>query len=137
MDSADKQMINPAGLAPPRGFTHGILVSGGRLLFLAGQDASDAEGRIIAPGDLVAQDEQVVRNLKAVVESAGGTLQDIVKLNIYVTDRDAYRAQLKPLGEIHRAYFDRHYPATALFEVKGLFNPDAMIEMEGIAHLKK
>ncbi len=102
---------------------------------LAGQDASDADGRIVAPGELVAQYEQVIKNLKAVVEAAGGTLQDVVKLNIYVTDRDAYRELLKPLGEIYRVYFGRHYPAMALFEVKGLFNPDAMIEMEGIAHM--
>jgi len=102
---------------------------------LAGQDASDAEGKIVAPGDLLAQYEQIVKNLKAVVEAAGGTLQDVVKLNIYVTDRDAYRAQLKPLGEIYRAYFGRHYPAMALFEVKSLFQDEALIEMEGIAHL--
>jgi len=130
-----KKIINPPELAKPRGFSHGIVVEGGRLLMLAGQDAGDAEGRIVAPGDLIAQYEQVIKNLKAVVEAAGGELQDIVKLNIYVTDRDAYRAQLKPLGEIYRAYFGRHYPAMALFEVKGLFNPDAVIEMEGIAHL--
>ena len=129
------QIINPPELAKPRGFSHGIVVEGGRLLMLAGQDASDAEGRIAAPGDFVAQYEQVIKNLKAVVEASGGELQDIVKLNIYVTDRDAYRAQLKPLGAIHRAYFGSHYPATALFEVKGLFNTDAVIEMEGIAHL--
>jgi enamine deaminase RidA (YjgF/YER057c/UK114 family) len=132
-----REIINPPELAPPRGFNHGIIVEGGRLLMLAGQDASDAGGRIVAPGDLVAQYEQVVRNLKAVVEAAGGELRDIVKLNIYVTDRDGYRARLKALGEIHRAYFGSHYPAVALFEVKGLFNPDAMIEMEGIAHLAK
>jgi enamine deaminase RidA (YjgF/YER057c/UK114 family) len=132
-----KEIINPPELAQPRGFNHGVVVEGGRLLMLAGQDASDAGGRIVAPGDLVAQYEQVVRNLKTVVEAAGGELRDIVKLNIYVTDRDGYRARLKALGEIHRAYFGSHYPATALFEVKGLFNPDAMIEMEGIAHLAK
>ena len=130
-----EQIINPPELPVPRGFSHGIVVEGGRLLMLAGQDASDAEGKIAAPGDLLAQYEQVIKNLKAVVEAAGATLQDVVKLNIYVTDRDAYRAQLKPLGEIYRAYFGRHYPAMALFEVKSLFQDGALIEMEGIAHL--
>jgi enamine deaminase RidA (YjgF/YER057c/UK114 family) len=134
---SEREIINPPELARPRGFNHGIVVEGGRLLMLAGQDASDSEGRIAAHGDLVAQYAQVVRNLKVVVEAAGGELQDIVKLNIYVTDRDAYREQLKALGEIHRAYFGSHYPATALFEVIALFNPQAMIEMEGIAHLTK
>lgn len=130
-----KQIINPPELVKPRGFSHGVIVEGGRLLMLAGQDASDTEGRIVAPGDLVAQYEQVLKNLKAIVEAAGGTLQDVVKLNIYVTDCAAYRARLKPLGEVYRSYFDKHYPAMALFEVKGLFNPEAIIEMEGIAHL--
>jgi enamine deaminase RidA (YjgF/YER057c/UK114 family) len=133
--NSTKQIINPSELAKPRGFSHGIVVEGGRLLMLAGQDASDAEGRIVAPGDLVAQYEQVIKNLKAVVEAAGGELQDVVKLNIYVTDCAAYRSQLKSLGEVYRSYFGKHYPAMALFEVKGLFNPDAMIEIEGVAHL--
>jgi enamine deaminase RidA (YjgF/YER057c/UK114 family) len=128
-----RQIINPPTLAAPVGFNHGILVTGGRLLFLAGQDASDAEGRIVAPGDLLAQFEQVLRNLQAVVEVAGGTMQDIVKLNVYVTDRDAYRANLKPLGERFRAHFGSYYPAMALFEVSGLFQEDALIEMEGFA----
>src|SRR5262249_4522105 len=71
-----REIINPPDLVRPRGFSHGIVVEGGRLLMLAGQDASDADGRVIAPGDLVAQYEQVVKNLKAVVEAAGGGLQD-------------------------------------------------------------
>ncbi len=131
----NRQIINPPELARPRGFSHAIAIEGGRLLLLAGQDASNAEGVLLHPGDIAAQYEQVLKNLKAVVETAGGSLQDIVKLNIYVTDRDAYRAHLKAMGEIYRAYFGRYYPAMALFEVKGLFNPEAMIEMEGIAHL--
>ncbi|HLJ81485.1 MAG TPA: RidA family protein [Ktedonobacterales bacterium] len=128
-----KQIINPAGLAAPRGFSHGILVTGGRLLFLAGQDASDAEGRIVAPGDLVAQLDQVLRNLGAVVRAAGGQIPDIAKLNIYVLDRDDYKAKLKPLGEVFRSHFGGYYPALALFQVAALFNPDALIELEGYA----
>jgi enamine deaminase RidA (YjgF/YER057c/UK114 family) len=131
-----KAIVNPPGLAPPRGFSHGILVTGGKLLFLAGQDASDGEGRIVAPGDLVAQFEQVLRNLQAVVEAAGGTMQDIVKLNIFVADRDAYRANLEPLGAIFRAYFGTYYPAMALFEVSGFFQEQALIEIEGLAVIK-
>ena len=130
-----RQIINPLELAKPRGFSHGIAVEGGRLLLLAGQDASDADGVIQTPHDIIAQYEQVVKNLGAVVEAADGTLQDIVKLNIYVTDLETYRAHLHELGDVHRAYFGHYYPAMALFEVKGLFNPDALIEMEGLAHL--
>jgi len=131
----DKQLINPPTLPVPRGFNHGVLVSGGRLLFLAGQDASDANGRILAPGDLAAQLDQVLRNLQAVVEAAGGTLQDVVKLTIFVRDRDAYIANLKPLGQVFRSYFGGYYPAMALFEVSVFFQQEALIEIEGIAVL--
>ncbi len=131
----EKRLVNPATLAEPRGYNHGILVSGGRLLFLAGQDASGADGRISAPGNLVAQYEQVLRNLKAVVEEAGGQMQDIVKLNLFVRDRDDYRAHLKELGHVHRRYFGSYYPAMALFEISRLFQDEALIEMEGIAVL--
>ena len=130
-----KKIINPPGLPEPRGFNHGLLTTGGRLLFLAGQDASDGEGRIVAPGDMLAQCRQVLYNLHAVVHEAGGVMGDIVKLNVYVTSRDAYLAQLKSLGKLFREYFGGYYPAMALFEVAGLFQPDAMIEMEGFAVL--
>jgi enamine deaminase RidA (YjgF/YER057c/UK114 family) len=132
---SEREIINPPELAAPRGFNHAVAVTGGRLLFLAGQDAGDASGVIRSPGDIVAQYEQAVKNLKAVVEAAGGTLEDVVKLNVFVTDREAYRARLGELGKVHHAHFGRYYPAMALVEVKGLFNPDAMIEMEGVAHL--
>lgn len=128
-----KEIINPPELAQPRGFSHGIATTGGKLLFLAGQDASDATGRIVAPGDLLAQCEQVLRSLQVVVRTTGGEMTDIVKLNVYVRDRDRYREQLKPLGELFRRYFGHYYPAMALFEVTGLFQDDALIEMEGFA----
>ena len=132
-----KEIVNPPTLAPPRGFNHGILVSGGRLLFLAGQDASDASGQIVAPGNMLKQCVQVLSNLRAVVEAAGGTMQDIVKLNVYVTDRAAYKAGRKPLGRLFRDFFGGYYPAMALFEVVALFQDDGMIEMEGFAVLKE
>ncbi|MFQ5595382.1 MAG: RidA family protein [Anaerolineae bacterium] len=128
-----KTIINPPSLPAPRGYNHGILVSGGRLLFLAGQDASDIEGNIVAPGDLVAQFEQVLRNLQAVVEEAGGTAQDIVKLNIFVRDRNDYAAKLRPLGQVFRENFGGHYPAMALFEVAGFFREETLVELEGLA----
>lgn len=130
-----KEIINPASLPTPRGFNHGLLTSGGRLLFLAGQDASDSDGQIVAPGDMVAQCQQVLHNLHAVVHEAGGQMTDIVKLNVYVTSRDAYIAHLKPLGKLFREYFGAYYPAMALFQVVALFQPEALIEMEGFAVL--
>lgn len=130
-----KHIINPTSLVQPQGFNHGILVSGGRLLFLAGQDASDGDGHIAAPGDLMAQCRQVLHNLHAVVHEAGGTMQDIVQLDIFVLDRAAYLERLKPLGVVFREYFGGYFPALALFEVSGLFAPEALIEMRGMAVL--
>ena len=129
----DKELINPASLARPVGFNHGILTTGGRQLFLAGQTGSNVEGRILAPGDLVGQYEQILRNLQAVVKEAGGTMQNITKLNIFVRDRDDYLTHRKELGQVHRGYFGTYYPAMALFEISRLFQDDALVEIEGMA----
>ena len=133
MDDGKKQLINPGSLPEPRGFNHGILSAGGKLLFLAGQDASGPDGSIVAPGDMLAQCEQVLHNLSLVLGAAGGHMSDIVKMNIYVTDRQAYKAQLQHLGKLFHSYFGAYYPATALFEVTSLFQDDALIEIEGMA----
>jgi enamine deaminase RidA (YjgF/YER057c/UK114 family) len=129
----EKTIINPPALAPAIGFSHGVIVTAGRLLFLAGQTGSNAEGQIMAPDDLVAQYEQTLRNLQTVVESAGGKMQDITKLNIFVRDRENYLANLKPLGKVHQSFFGSYYPAMALFEVKGFFQNETLVEMEGCA----
>ncbi|HTW89268.1 MAG TPA: RidA family protein [Candidatus Binataceae bacterium] len=129
----EKRLINPPSLPPPRGYNNGILVNGGQTLFMAGQDASGPDGKIVAPGDLVAQFEQVMRNLKAVAEAAGGALTDIVKLTIFVASRQEYATQLKEVGRVFRSYFGSYYPAMALFEVGGFFQPEALVEIEAIA----
>jgi enamine deaminase RidA (YjgF/YER057c/UK114 family) len=127
-----KTIINPPQLARPRGFSHGVLVTGGQLLFLSGQTGCDAEGNFVE-GDLVGQYEQVLRNLKTVVEAAGGKMQDITKINIFVRDRNDYLAHLKALGKVHRTFFGDYYPATALFEISRFFQDEALIEIEGMA----
>lgn len=131
----EQTIINPADLVKPRGYNHAILTEGGRLLFLAGQDGSDKQGHIVAAGDLVAQFEQALSNLNTVVTASGGRMQNIVKLNIFVRDRDDYLAKLMPLGRVFRRFFGDHYPAMALFEVTGFFQQEALVELEGIAVL--
>jgi enamine deaminase RidA (YjgF/YER057c/UK114 family) len=128
----DKEIINPDSMAPARGFNHGILVDGGKLLFLAGQDGADADENIVDPDDLVAQFDQVLENHQTVVEEAGGKMDDIVKLNTFVADRDDYVDKLDPLGNVFASYFN-DYPTMALFEVNKFFKQDALIELEGIA----
>jgi enamine deaminase RidA (YjgF/YER057c/UK114 family) len=128
-----KTIVNPSTLPRPVGFSHGVTTTGGKLVFLAGQTGSDANGAITAPGDLVAQFEQTLRNLQAVVGEAGGTLRDVVKMNLFVRDRDDYVARRKALGQVYRKYFGDWYPTMALFEISALFQEEALIEIEGIA----
>jgi enamine deaminase RidA (YjgF/YER057c/UK114 family) len=129
----EKHILNPPSLAKPSGYAHGVLVEGGRLLFLAGQTGMGPEGNIASPGDLVAQFSQALFNLKVVVEAAGGAMTDIVKLTLFVSDKAAYKANLKPLGEAYRSFFGHYYPAMTLVEVKSLFDDDALVEIEGTA----
>lgn len=128
-----KTVVNPSALARPSGYSHGIATEGGRLVFLAGQTGMDASGAIVYPGDLVAQFKQALANLKVVVDEAGGAMADIVKLTIFVTDKAAYRAHGKMIGEVYRSFFGRYYPAMTLVEVKSLFDDAALVEIEGMA----
>lgn len=127
------ERINPAGLAPPIGFSHGVATRGGRIVWLAGQNGTDAEGRIAAVGDLVAQVDRALANIVAVVVAAGGSAADIVKLHFYVHDLPAYRAARASLGDVWRRHFGRRYPAMMLLGVTGFFDDEAMVEIDGFA----
>ncbi len=131
------QPVNPPTLAKPVGYSHAWETQGGKAVYLAGQVAFDKDGRVVGKGDLVAQFRQVCENLKAVLASRGGRLDDIVKLNIYVLSKADYKAKSKEIGAVYREYFGRHYPAMTLLEVKGLYDEDqgCAIEIEGVAVL--
>jgi enamine deaminase RidA (YjgF/YER057c/UK114 family) len=125
--------INPESLGSPRGYSNGVLVPAGvRLLFIAGQIAWDREQRIVS-ADFVEQFHQALANLIEVVREAGGTPASIARLVVYVTDKTEYSASTAEIGERWRALMGRHFPAVALVEVKGLLEPDAKVEIEGIA----
>ncbi|MCC7165752.1 MAG: RidA family protein [Anaerolineae bacterium] len=128
-----KTILNPETLAPPRGYSNAILTQGGRVLFLAGQTGMDATGKIANPFDLIDQFHKTLENMQTVLRQAGGSMTDIVKLTIYVTDKRAYHAQRSRIGEVYREYFGKYFPAMTLIEVKGLYDQNAMIEIEGIA----
>ena len=121
---------NPSGLSTPRGYTHVVDVPAGRTLYIAGQVAFDSEGKVVGKGDVRAQTEQVFRNLKIALESAGASFGDVVKLNWYVKD-------MSPLG-VYRDVREQFLgsgprPASTLVEVKGLALEDLLIEVEAIA----
>lgn len=125
--------INPDALGRPRGYSNGVLApSGGRLLFVAGQIAWDRDQRIVSR-DFVEQFHQSLANLLAVVREAGGTPSSVARLVVYVTDKTQYSARTAEIGERWRELMGRHFPAMALVEVKSLLEPDALVEIEGIA----
>ena len=126
------QIVNPPDMPKPVGFAYGVKCQG-TLLFLGGATGQDQTGHIRAPGDLPRQFEDAIANICKVVRSAGGTPQDVVKLTYFVIDRDDYVSKLKPIGEIYRKYFGKHYPAQSLFGVTSLYEADALIEIEAIA----
>ncbi|MBX6362915.1 MAG: RidA family protein [Gemmatimonadetes bacterium] len=127
------EAIDPEALGAPKGWTNGLLApAGGRLLFVAGQTARDADGRIV-DGGFVAQWERALENVLAVVRAAGGSPESIGRMTVYVTDRAAYLAARKPLGEVWRRHMGRHYPAMTLVQVAALVDEGAMVELEATA----
>ena len=132
---AHKQPINPEELAPPVGFAHGWLVTseGQHTLYLAGQCAYDGDGKVQHKGDLVAQTRKAMANLSVVLKAADMEFEDVVQLNLYVLSRDDYTTARKELGKAWKELCGKHYPAMALFMVAGLYEPDALIEIQGIA----
>ena len=123
--------MNPGELGPARGFSHATVA--GDTVWLSGQIGSDATGRVVEPGDLVAQFGRALRRLAVAMRAAGCEPQDAVKLTYYVTDVKVYRESLPALGSAYREVFGRHYPATTLIEVSSLFDADAMVEIDAVA----
>ena len=117
------EIFNPAELGPPKGFSHAI--KAGDTIYLAGQ--------IGAGATVEEQFDNALGALATVLRAAGGEPQDLVSLQVYVTDIPAYRAALQPLGRAWRKHFGTHYPAMGLFGVTGLFDPDALVEVMGVA----
>jgi enamine deaminase RidA (YjgF/YER057c/UK114 family) len=130
---ADVERINPAALAKPSGFSHAVLARG-TTVHLAGQTGMDASGAIV-PGGVVAQFEQALRNLVTALRAAGGAPESIASLTVYIVDMDDYRAHAREIGEVWKRLVGRNYPAMAGIGVARLWDPDALVEVQGIAVL--
>ena len=126
-------LINPLELVEPVGYSHAVSSSGGKTIYLAGQVSFDSNGIVVHKGDLVKQFDQAISNLQHVMTDAGGKMTDIVKLNIFVKDKNDYAAKMKEIGKIYGSYFGKYFPAMTLVEVSSLFEDDALLEIEGIA----
>ncbi len=127
-----QKIIQPKDLSDPRPrYSQGILAEGGKLLFIAGQTASDKDGNIVGRGDIEAQTHQVFKNLSAVLKEAGGSLENLVTTTTYITDRE-YR---EGYNRVRMQYYKTNPPTSTLVIVKGLAHPDYLIEINGVAVL--
>ena len=126
------KVIQPKSLSDPRPrYSQGILADGGKLLFIAGQTASDKDGNVVGKGDIEAQSHQVFRNLSAVLQEAGGSLDNLVMTTTYITDRK-YR---EGYNRVRTQYYKKSSPTSTLVIVSGLAHPDYLIEIAGVAVL--
>ena len=126
------ERINPAELGRPSGFSHVVSVTSGRLAFLAGQTALDAGGQITGSG-VVEQFERALGNLLTALRAAGGQPTDLVSVTVYAVDLDDYRGHAHQIGEVWRSLVGREYPAMAAVGVHRLWDPAALVELQGIA----
>ena len=130
-----KEIFSPATLPPPVGYSHVAKVNKGTLIYLAGQVSSDASGKLIGERNFEAQAEQVFRNVKIAVEAAGGTMADIVKLNIYLV-AEVSQDEVPKMRAIRDRYVNKEKPpASTLVVVSRLARPGWLIEVEAVAAL--
>lgn len=122
--------INPDSLPAPRGYSHGTL--SGNTLHLGGQTALDAQMRIV-PGGIVEQFRQAFGNLLTTLRAAGGIPEDLVSITLYLTDIPDYQAHGREIGEVWRELAGPVYPAMAGIGTTALWQPEAMIEILGVA----
>ena len=127
-----QRILLPEGWPQPRGYANGVVVRGTQI-FLGGQIGWDAQGRIA--GDFVAQVRQALDNIVRLLKEAGAGPEHVVRLAWYVTDIDAYAANLKQIGEAYRSLFGRHYPSMTLVQVVRLAEATAKVEIEATAVL--
>ncbi len=127
------ERINPPELGPPSGFSHAV-VGEGRVVFLAGQTALDATGKIVGDG-VVAQFEQALVNLVSALRAAGGEPEHLTSLTVYIVDMEDYRAHARDIGQVWKRVVGRTYPAMAGIGVTRLWDTEALVEVQGFAIL--
>jgi enamine deaminase RidA (YjgF/YER057c/UK114 family) len=126
-----KQFPPVEDLAQPRGYSHVVSASGGTTVYVAGQVAFDADGRVVGPGDLRVQTEQVFKNLVRALAAAGARVDDLVKITTYVVDFKP--ADRDVIREVRARFIEGTPPASTLVGVQALVMPELMIEIEAIA----
>ncbi|WP_072806473.1 RidA family protein [Rhodococcoides yunnanense] len=126
------ERINPSTLGKPSGFSHAVRAD--NVVYLAGQTALDASGHIVE-GGILTQFRQAMTNLLTALEAAGGSPQNLVDVTIYLLDIPDYQANGREIGKIWRELAGTEYPAMAGIGVTSLWQPEALIEIQAVAHL--
>jgi enamine deaminase RidA (YjgF/YER057c/UK114 family) len=116
-------IVNPPELPEPVGFAHAVVAGGA--VYLGGQ-TGDGE-------TLAEQFDSAAGRVVTALRAAGGEPGDLVSMVVYTTDVDEYRASARELGEVWRRHFGKRYPAMALIGVAALMEPDAKVELMGVA----
>ncbi len=117
---------------PPRGGVFSTAVeapSFGRTIYVSGLTSRNKEGEVVGVGDIELQTETVLENIKTILAAAGATMDDVVKVTVFVRDME----QLDRIYDVRRRYFGEPYPASSMVEVSGLADPELLIEIEAIA----
>lgn len=126
-----KMQLQTGELSAPSGhFSQGVIAPArGRMVFLSGMTARDIDGQIVGPGDIDKQTRQVCENLSRAMSAAGGTLSDIVRVDVFVRNIEHFDA----IHRVRREYFDAPAPASTMLEVSKMVSPDMLIEINAIA----
>lgn len=128
-----KEIFNPPNMMKPVGYSHVAKVTGGTLVYIAGQVSADLSGNLVGEGNLEAQAEQVFKNLKMAVEAAGGTMADIVKLNVFLV-AEVEEAEVQKFRAVRNRYLSAEKPpASTLVVVSRLARPGWLVEVEAVA----
>jgi enamine deaminase RidA (YjgF/YER057c/UK114 family) len=125
------KLLHPKTWAPTKGFSSGIEAEG-RQIFVAGQVGWNA-GQEMVGDDFVAQVEQALRNVVAILEEAGARPEHLVRLTWYITNKKEYLARAREVGEVYRRVIGRHFPAMTLVQVVALVEDGAKVEIEATA----
>lgn len=129
----NSKIIQPEGWAPAKGYANGVLGEDGTL-YVGGQIGWTAD-QIFVDHSFIGQMEQVLRNILTVVEAAGGTAENIMRLTWYVTDKQEYLAHQSEVGAVYRRVLGRNFPAMTMVVVAALVEDEALLEIEATAYL--
>src|SRR5437763_669618 len=133
MPAPTVKLHTPEGMPPPTGYSQVAEVSGGKLVYIAGQVPRDATGALVGKGDFRAQLEQVFRNVDTAVKAAGGTFANVVKLNYYCVDT-VDLGDMSTVREVRGRFVNaQNPPASTFVVVRRLVSPDWLIEIEAVA----